>query len=60
MFLFWLKTLKGTAKASVADLFRMNSLTGIPMKTAFSTPEKYNKQSYLFTWPGSPPARLQP
>ena len=42
-----LDTLKGTTKASAADLLRLNTIIGA--KTALLTPKRYDKHTVLLT-----------
>jgi len=44
--MFWLNTLKGSAKAPAVDLLRMNTVRST--KIAFLTPKKYDEHSCPF------------
>ena len=53
--MFWLNTLKGTAKAATVDLLRLDTLRGT--KTPFLIPKRYDKHPDIFTSesPPTPP-----
>ena len=56
--IFWLNTLKATAKDPVVDLLRLNTLRGT--KTAFLTPKRYDEDPRSFRMAAGPqvPSRL--
>ena len=56
--IFWLNTLKATAKDPVVDLLRLNTLRGT--KTAFLTPKRYDEHPRPFPVGAGPqvPSRL--
>ena len=55
--IFWLNTLKGTAKAPAVDLLRLNTLGGT--ETTFLTLKRYNERPHPFYMrvPLPPPPR---